>query len=1082
MKNKGFTLIEMIGVVIIIGIIAIIAFNTFTGNLKGFRDDFYQNAERTAAESGKEFFNDNRRFRPDSILTAQKVSIGTLAKNNYINTIEDYNGNACSDDSYVIIIKENKDDYLYHTCLVCPEDGYDNTNDPLCDPSWFDPSTVSYGLRTLPTLYVYKGTSRDKLRELLTIPISIIKKNGKGEILKEVGGNGVDDVPTILPKNIDVVNPDKVGTYSVEYVYIDAANEKQKQTTNVIVYENDAPKTVVSYENIVAADLDGNTTTEGGSYSSGQWVQKMTIKFNANPIKDPDSKVARYQWNKNGKWQDICTEIKSDGSCTIDIETEMNEVINFRTVDTKGNISASTNPLTIRIDNTKPSCTLKKTGKMGDNSWYVDDVTISFDVNSDLVPSNGDHNAISQVKISNITKMPGNLLRTSSNNDIVHREDTTSVEYRGYVEDRAGNFYVCETSFKKDETPPVCTVTGDADLKCTDSNGVVSYYWGRNENAARSSFTQIDKTNEFKKTDKPHVPGVYYLQAYDVAGNRSSGTNVTYKAATLPTTGGNCNSLIYNGGTQTLAHAATGYTYLNNSGKNAKEYTVTAVLSSRYVWEDNTLANKTFNCSIGKRDLNVKADNKSRTYREDNPTLTHTYSNNVSGEIPGFSGALTTTATKESDVGKYPIKKGTLNIKNNGNFLVSNYNYKFTEGTLTINKRTPDITCSPYTTLVYNGKAQKLGTATSDSGVTPTYKNITAIDAGPHKYTANVVENKNYTAGSEECEAEIKKANAKITCPIISLPYNGTSQSFTGATVTGGGHITYEKNYGTNAKKYPYTVKAAASDNYKEATTTCEATITKIDPTMKCYPNDNLIYDGNSKNLGTATTNSGAVVTYENQTASSQGEHKYKATSPSTTNYNKKTVECTATISCGTGYEADGSGGCKSKNAPPTVSLRRLRGATKGTGYCQPADINDVMDDVCKSTCTGSKCPCVIQALYISPPSGREFKKVEVIFDKAPSGHSEEKNIWESSVNSKVTFKSHTYFSQTASKNQSNGEVGSGTNDNFFFLSDGKTIVLRFRNDRSDGRTVTVNVTYSDDSTGTTSKSYGTTTTNCKSS
>ena len=294
MKNRrGFTLIEMIGVVIIIGIIAIIAFNTFTGNLKGFRDDYYVSTERTLEESGKEFFNDNRRFRPDSILTAQKVSIGTLTKNNYVNNIDDYNGNSCSDESYVMIIKESKDEYTYHTCLVCPEDGYDNTKDQLCDPSWLDPSTISYGLRTLPTLYIYKGTSRDKLRELLTIPISIIKKNAKGEVLKEVRGDGIDDVPTILPKNIDVVNPDKIGTYKVEYEYTDAANEKQKQTTNVIVYENDAPRTNVTYENIVAADLNGTTSIESGTYLSGKWVQKITINFTASAIKDPESKVAR---------------------------------------------------------------------------------------------------------------------------------------------------------------------------------------------------------------------------------------------------------------------------------------------------------------------------------------------------------------------------------------------------------------------------------------------------------------------------------------------------------------------------------------------------------------------------------------------------------------------------------------------------------------------------------------------------------------------------------------------------------------------------------------------------------------------
>ncbi len=1288
MKNKGFTLIEMLGVVIIIGIIAIIAFNTFTGNLKGFREDFYSNTERTAAESGKEFFNDNRRFRPDSILTAQKVSIGTLTQNNYVNDIDDYNGDACSDDSYVIIIKESKDDYLYHTCLVCPEDNYDNTNDPLCDPSWLDPSTISYGLRTLPTLYIYKGISRDKLREQLTIPISIIKKNAKGEVLKEVRGNGIDDVPTILPKNIDVVNPDKVGTYSVEYVYTDAANEKQKQTTNVIVYENDAPRTNITYENIVARDLDGNTTTEAGSYSSGQWVQKMTIKFTANPVKDPESKVARYQWNKNGKWQDICTEVASNGSCTREITTEMNEVISFRTVDTKGNISASTNPLTIRIDNTKPTCTLKKTGTMGDNNWYVSDVTISFDVNNDLVPSNGDHNAISQVKISNITKMPGNVLRTSSNNNKIHNTDTTNVEYRGYVEDKAGNFYVCKTTFKRDTTPPVCTVTGDADLKCTDSNGVVSYYWGKDRNAARSTFTTIATTNTFTKTDKPHVPGVHYLQAYDVAGNRSSGTNVTYTAVALPTTGGNCNSLIYNGGTQTLAHAVTGYTYLNNTGKNANIYTVTAVLSSRYVWANNTIDNKTFNCSISRRNLNVRADNKSKIYLENNPTLTHSYSNNVSGEIPGFSGALTTTATKNSNVGRYPIKKGTLNITNNGNFLVSNYNYIFTEGTLTINKRTPVITCSPYSGLIYNGSAQTLGSATVDSGGALTYSNNSGINAGSYTYTVYAAATSNYTSGSKNCTGTIAKKDATITCNTASKPYNGSSQTFGNATVDSGGRITYSSNSGTNAGNYTYTVSAAATPNYNAASKNCPATITRIDPTITCRPNsltyngyaqtlgsatsnsggtmsyqnnsgtdagsytykattaittnynaktvnctgtinkaapsitcrpnsltyngyaqtlgsgsansggtityknnsgtnagkhtytvnvaakgnytsgskncdvtiakknatitclsstktyngwqqsfgnasvdsggtisysnnygtnadtynytvnaaattnynaatktcqatinkadtnivcygNSLTYNGYAQTLGTARADNGASISYSNQTATTVGTHKYYATSAATTNYNSNTKECTGTISCGTGYEADGYGGCKSKNAPPTVDLRRLRGATKGTGYCQPADINESMSTVC-TTCTGSSCPCVIQALYITPPSGKSLQSVNVSFSTNPGEHTDSSNDWDNTM-STPTFKQHTWFSTDYTKNEKHGELGSGTKNNFFWS--GSTLVFRFRNGVATyGTTITVEAHYTDGSSGTFNESYDVDSRCCRSS
>ena len=40
-KEKGFTLIEIIGAIVILGIIAIIAFATYTSSLKGARNDYY---------------------------------------------------------------------------------------------------------------------------------------------------------------------------------------------------------------------------------------------------------------------------------------------------------------------------------------------------------------------------------------------------------------------------------------------------------------------------------------------------------------------------------------------------------------------------------------------------------------------------------------------------------------------------------------------------------------------------------------------------------------------------------------------------------------------------------------------------------------------------------------------------------------------------------------------------------------------------------------------------------------------------------------------------------------------------------
>ena len=63
MKKNGFTLIEIIGVIVILGIIAIIAFSTYTKNLKEFRENYYTRERKTVEKSAEEFFNDNRNYR-----------------------------------------------------------------------------------------------------------------------------------------------------------------------------------------------------------------------------------------------------------------------------------------------------------------------------------------------------------------------------------------------------------------------------------------------------------------------------------------------------------------------------------------------------------------------------------------------------------------------------------------------------------------------------------------------------------------------------------------------------------------------------------------------------------------------------------------------------------------------------------------------------------------------------------------------------------------------------------------------------------------------------------------------------------
>ncbi len=160
----------------------------------------------------------------------------------------------------------------------------------------------------------------------------------------------------------------------------------------------------------------------------------------------------------------------------------------------------------------------------------------------------------------------------------------------------------------------------------------------------------------------------------------------------------------------------------------------------------------------------------------------------------------------------------------------------------------------------------------------------------------------------------------------------------------------------------------------------------------------------------------------------------------------------------------------------PTVTLYRFRGRPSGT--CGTAEIEDVMSTVC-TTCTGSTCPCVIQALYISPPSSK-FTSVTVTFNPTPSGHSSSSNTWTTSDGT-ATFYKYTYFSTDGDKNNKYGEVGVGTKDNFF--TSGNTVILRFRNENgTSGISGKVTVKYANGATGEKSFSYGVNSSGCCSS
>jgi hypothetical protein len=133
-----------------------------------------------------------------------------------------------------------------------------------------------------------------------------------------------------------------------------------------------------------------------------------------------------------------------------------------------------------------------------------------------------------------------------------------------------------------------------------------------------------------------------------------------------------------NGQDETVLDGTLAFATLATASSGVGSYAITpsGLTSDNYdiTFDDGTL-------TVTKAEVTVTADNKTKTYGDDNPTFTASYGGFVNGDDESvLSGApsLSTTATAASDVGDYTITAGA------GGLDADNYSFSFVNGTLGI--------------------------------------------------------------------------------------------------------------------------------------------------------------------------------------------------------------------------------------------------------------------------------------------------------------------------------------------------------------------------------------------------------------
>ena len=379
----------------------------------------------------------------------------------------------------------------------------------------------------------------------------------------------------------------------------------------------------------------------------------------------------------------------------------------------------------------------------------------------------------------------------------------------------------------------------------------------------------------------------------DVSGNysitKANGTLAVTRAKTATT--GSCNSLTYNGSSQTLASGASSASYSDNAGVNATSYTVTVTADSNHAFSDGTTSKK-LSCSIGKKAVTVTASSESKTY--DGSALSSTTGCSItSGSLVSGntltcsnSGSITNKGNVANTLSSVVIKSGSTDVS--GNYSITKAN-----GMLTINAR-PTTCTSGSSSRAYNGSALTNTTGGSCtnlvSGQAATFSghtgSITNVGSTANTFGSVVIKSGtadvsgNYSITKANGTLTVTRATTATTGSCISPTYNGSSQTL----ASGASSASYSNNAGVNATSYTVTVTADSNHAFSDGTTSKKLTCSIIKKTIEVPSSPTAKnYTGSAQGSGITcpsgssaggTTSATNADTYK-QTCTPDGNHQW---------------------------------------------------------------------------------------------------------------------------------------------------------------------------------------------------------------
>ena len=458
LNNRGFTMVELLATIVIIGILGTVGVVGVTKSIKSAKDRYYVAQNKLFISAAQTYFTDNKSRIPMKSGTNKKVTLKTLNDENYIEKIVDYNKKEYNKDSFVTVTKLGLNMYSYEGNLILSNGQVQDYKEPgesdasvkfTVDKKDFSMnSDTKYTNGNKSVAISIKDT--DGIAGYI---ISITKRNKTVNEMDYIEAGG-----STTASNQITISTDKYGDgeYRVKVKVYDKYNDQISYTSGKIVVDTIAPKCRI--------DLDGEKEKGNSWYNKRSVNVKLNIEeinrdrydFSNQALTSP-----KYEKKDTGK---SAAMIKVDNIEQDD--TDKNGITyHAYVVDKAGNTEECTSG-NFKVDKTSPSCTIKVTNNLdGKNGWYISPANIQM-------TEEGDGEIGSGVVERGIGTSPS---PNYGGNQIAQQGNTTGVTWYGFVKDEAGNTGRCKTTdeVRVDTTNPywVTDCRGNDDCQ---GNGITS--------------------------------------------------------------------------------------------------------------------------------------------------------------------------------------------------------------------------------------------------------------------------------------------------------------------------------------------------------------------------------------------------------------------------------------------------------------------------------------------------------------------------------------------------------------------------------------------------------------------------------